>query len=83
MRGVNSNSTPAPRRKFGGAQPGSGRPEKDGVQRNFKLTHTANDACAATALKLGISKTAVVELALREYATKNGVEITDPSEAKT
>lgn len=47
------------------------------------LSRVAEAACVAVARKLGISKTAVVELALRDYASKNGVEAEAPAEVAT
>ncbi len=52
-----------------------GRPKKDTIQTSTRITSEANTAWEKTAAKLGVSKTAVIEMALRKFASDNGVEL--------
>jgi len=50
-----------------------GRPKKDGSKTSIYVTKEANRLWEATAERMGVDKTAVLEMALREKAKNEGV----------
>ena len=54
-----------------------GRPKRDAIKTTVLMSRDGTNLWEATCSKLGISKTAALELAVRDFAAKNGVTIED------
>ena len=63
-----SPSKPALRR------PGAGRPKKDAIKTSVLISREGTRLWEASAARLGITKTAALELALRTFAKEQGLE---------
>ena len=52
-----------------------GRPKKDGIKATVVVTRDATSLWEGAASRLGVSKTAALEMALREFAERRGLRL--------